>query len=53
MLFIEFGKPESGTVMNDEIITFKLIVMGNNTFDITIDMLNQHGNPDVYVKLCN
>ncbi len=39
-------------VAYNELTLFKLVILGKDVARITIDLINENGNPDIFVKRC-
>lgn len=50
---LNFDFPVTGDILKDEIINFKHVVTGSKDMMINIDLVNERGNPDLFVKRCN
>jgi hypothetical protein len=51
-LILEMNIPETGTLVNKELISYKLMIFTKSETKVIIDLLNESGNPDLIVKKC-
>ena len=52
MKILSFNIPETGIVAYNTVEVFRLIILGSEKLRVTIDLINESGNPDVFVRRC-
>lgn len=50
--FLMFGETMTGTVLNNELLNFRLNIYGSGTVNLTLDLVSETGNADLFVKQC-
>ena len=51
--YLLFGETMSGSILNDELVNFRLNLYGSGSSNITLDLISETGNADLVIKQCN
>lgn len=50
--YLLFGETMTGSIINNEVVNYRLNIYGDGTAKITLDLISETGNVDLFIKQC-